>query len=181
MRREAAGHNTRVFSTCVGFLTCARLLFACGGRYESKSEGTGGALGRNRVGDSATPRGQSGSSVMGAETGGAVGLGGAGVAGSCGNGAGAMGTKVACSSCGASIGTVCRVDEFCGYGAVGACRGATASGACKKRPTLCPTQPPSGAPESTVVCGCNGSTYASACAANAAGTDIAFGGTCLER
>jgi hypothetical protein len=61
---------------------------------------------------------------------------------------------------------------FCQF-AEGACKVAGATGACVLAPASCP---PPGAGET--VCGCDGSSYTSACVAALAGVSVAHTGLC---
>lgn len=67
--------------------------------------------------------------------------------------------------CGARAGDTCTAEEYCAYQVGQLCGMADAQASCKKRPTTC-----SGAP--SPVCGCDQTTYASECEANAAGSGI---------
>ncbi len=107
---------------------------------------------------------------------------------SCAGGVAAC-TKLACKSCGGIAGVACAANEYCSYGSVGlplpgpsvTCLTPDAAGVCLKRPEVCAL----GGPVLPVaiaiapnVCGCNGQTYFNACAANSAGTDVAYYGAC---
>ena len=73
--------------------------------------------------------------------------------------------------CGGWVGPTCLPEEFCDF-AGDSCDWADASGLCQPRPTEC--LEPGGVP----VCGCDGNSYFSECAAHLAGTDRAFFGEC---
>jgi hypothetical protein len=73
--------------------------------------------------------------------------------------------------CGTRGGVSCAKDEFCQFAANTMCGAADQGGTCMKRPQACTLiyQP---------VCGCDGMTYGSACAANGAGVSVAKEGEC---
>lgn len=75
-------------------------------------------------------------------------------------------------TCGGFIGTVCADDGWCDYPADEYCGFADGSGVCRPRPADCAGEP------SGAVCGCDGTTYASACEAHRAGVDDASSGPC---
>ncbi len=73
------------------------------------------------------------------------------------------------SQCG---GETCSSDEYCNYPDDNC--GSGQSGACQRRPSLCPSQ-------SDPVCGCNGKTYQNNCIAHKRGVDIEHTGSCQSR
>ncbi|MCZ7679600.1 MAG: hypothetical protein M5U28_12895 [Sandaracinaceae bacterium] len=75
-------------------------------------------------------------------------------------------------TCGGFIGTGCGDDAWCDYAADEYCGFADGSGVCRPRPADCAGEP------SVTVCGCDGTTYASACEAHRAGVDDASSGPC---
>jgi len=77
-------------------------------------------------------------------------------------------------ACGGEAGGTCAENQFCKT-ALGACE-ANAEGVCTAIPATCPTIAPSTHP----VCGCDGQTYASACAADSAGVNVASAGECQD-
>jgi len=68
--------------------------------------------------------------------------------------------------------SACAADEYCVF-APGLCGRGPVAGTCELRPTSCP---PAHAP----VCGCDGQVHDGACAARAAGVDLAVMGGCQE-
>lgn len=68
----------------------------------------------------------------------------------------------------------CASDEYCDYG-FGYCGGDDTLGTCTKRPTTCASATPQR------LCGCDGQFYASACGAEAAGTDVSNSTGCLPQ
>ncbi len=72
--------------------------------------------------------------------------------------------------CGGFDGRECGSGEFCDYDSR-ACGGDDGTGVCRPRTHDCPGG-------GMQVCGCDGTTYESACLANAAGTDAAYEGAC---
>jgi len=75
-------------------------------------------------------------------------------------------------SCGGFVGAVCASDEWCDTDeSIGVCGGVEQAGTCMKRPMACDFL-------YDPVCGCNGKTYGNACAAQLAGVDFAYKGTC---
>jgi hypothetical protein len=83
-------------------------------------------------------------------------------------------TLMACPepvACGARAGDTCSDDEYCAYEEGALCGQADATAICKPRPELCPDiyDP---------VCGCDGVTYSSSCAAARAGVGYFNRGTC---
>lgn len=75
------------------------------------------------------------------------------------------------TTCGGRGGGVCAADEWCDYDGPVPCGAADGTGVCRARPANC-------AP-GTTVCGCDGVAYASACAAEQAGTDVTDTLACL--
>jgi hypothetical protein len=76
-------------------------------------------------------------------------------------------------SCGGKAGTACPTGMWCSY-ADGTCNNPDAAGTCRKREALpCPGPMPGSA-----VCGCDGTTYGSACEAHSSSQSIAYTGTC---
>jgi hypothetical protein len=93
----------------------------------------------------------------------------------------ASGVEVAydgeCSSrrvCGGRGGFACLPGEYCDFPDAAACGVGDVRGFCEPVPLACPTG------GDDPVCGCDGVTYASACAAAAAGVDVATPGACVE-
>ncbi len=82
-------------------------------------------------------------------------------------------TKKACEvkACGARAGDTCSDTEYCAYTAGDYCGGADATASCQPRPEVCDAI-------YAPVCGCNGKTYASDCAAASAGTGVMSEGEC---
>lgn len=74
-------------------------------------------------------------------------------------------------ACGARLGDTCGQDEFCAYTPEDICGRADANGTCQPRPEACTAiyDP---------VCGCDGQTYGSACAANEARVSVDYVGEC---
>jgi hypothetical protein len=73
------------------------------------------------------------------------------------------------ATCGGIAGTLCAADEWCDYGN-DYCGGEDGLGVCRTRPDVCS--------DGSVVCGCDGKTYASACLAQMQGFDVNAFGTC---
>jgi hypothetical protein len=122
-----------------------------------------------------------GASTGGGSTGGSGGGSGGGTAGggstgggSAGGGAsggGSGGGSDGGSDCGGIAGLTCSSSEFCLYTFNKTCGGNDDLGMCTSRPTSC--QPGDGS-----VCGCDGHTYSSECAANLAGVDVSESAAC---
>jgi hypothetical protein len=74
--------------------------------------------------------------------------------------------------CGGITGATCDATEYCDWGTIpNYCGGDDSTGICKKRPTTC-------VPADGIFCGCDGKTYESPCAANAAGAGVRKNGPC---
>ena len=65
----------------------------------------------------------------------------------------------------------CGNTQYCKYPAGDACGATDGPGTCTQRPQACDDL-------YSPVCGCDGLDYGNACTANAAGTDVAYDGTC---
>jgi hypothetical protein len=76
-------------------------------------------------------------------------------------------------ACGARAGDTCSVNDYCAYQPEANCGGADAESICAPRPAACDDI-------STLVCGCDGRTYANECEANHAGTGILSFGSCIQ-
>jgi hypothetical protein len=74
-------------------------------------------------------------------------------------------------ACGARAGDTCTSTQFCDFSDAAMCGYADATGVCRTRPEICTTL-------YSPVCGCNGTTYSNACAAQAAGVDVLHSGGC---
>ncbi|MFT3765891.1 MAG: Kazal-type serine protease inhibitor domain-containing protein [Minicystis sp.] len=74
-------------------------------------------------------------------------------------------------ACGGPAGTKCPSGTYCHY-SDGVCGAGSASGTCEAVPDSCVNATPS------AVCGCDGKTYSSACAAQAAGVSLNSTGAC---
>jgi hypothetical protein len=75
-------------------------------------------------------------------------------------------------TCGGFTGEVCDATEYCDWGAIpNFCGGDDGMGICKKRPITC-------VPADGIFCACDGKTYESPCAANAAGWGVRKNGPC---
>ena len=84
----------------------------------------------------------------------------------------AVAAEGACKvACGGPAHTKCAAGTFCRFGD-GSCGTAEAVGECEPIPGSCATAP------SAPVCGCDGKTYPSRCAADAAGVSVIAAGTC---
>ena len=73
--------------------------------------------------------------------------------------------------CGGLAGTGCGSGQFCKFALDARCGAGDQTGTCEPIPAVC-TQ------DFTPVCGCDGTTYSNACAANAAGVSVASPGEC---
>jgi hypothetical protein len=100
-------------------------------------------------------------------TGGVAGTGGNTQTGGKGGSPGTGGSSVS-TLCGTAP---CSSTEYCDRGGLGACLKGDVTGTCKPRPVTCLAI-------SNLVCGCDGKSYDNACAASAAGTDVATTGAC---
>lgn len=76
------------------------------------------------------------------------------------------------ASAGCRSNDACAPDEYCAFSPE-LCGKGQKAGACRPRPAVC-------AAEYDPVCGCDGNHYESACAAHAAGVDLAVMGRCRE-
>lgn len=76
-------------------------------------------------------------------------------------------------SCSDPSGAECAAGTFCSFALDAACGAADEEGTCEPIPAVC-TQ------DFTPVCGCDGMTYANACAANSASVSVASPGECLD-
>ncbi|MDX2052407.1 MAG: Kazal-type serine protease inhibitor domain-containing protein [Polyangiaceae bacterium] len=92
-------------------------------------------------------------------------------------------TEIGCPTriCGGIAGAACLADEYCDFDVNTPCTTPDAAGTCKKRPQVCALGGPAVPAAIAIpagVCGCDGMTYFSECAANGAGTDIVGFGVC---
>lgn len=76
-------------------------------------------------------------------------------------------------ACGGFAGDTCQKDEYCAYEEGASCGWADAQATCKPRPDAC-------AELYDPVCGCDGETHSSACAAASQGTGVLHEGECEE-
>lgn len=74
-------------------------------------------------------------------------------------------------TCGGFAGFACPDGFWCDYPSAAMCGAGDQSGSCSPRPGSC-------ARIDHPVCGCNGTTYPNACAANLTGTDVSHDGAC---
>jgi hypothetical protein len=74
--------------------------------------------------------------------------------------------------CGGKAGIPCAPGQFCAFDPPGSCGNADGGGTCTPDPGGCTADCPG-------VCGCDGKLYCNTCGANAAGTDVAAGNSCL--
>lgn len=79
--------------------------------------------------------------------------------------------------CGGIAGIACGDGHYCQY-LEGTCGAADQSGTCLPQPTDCTTGGEGGVEANSPVCGCDNTTYASSCAAAAAGVSVASHGDC---
>lgn len=143
------------------FLVVA-VLVGCGD--DGNPGGSGGGGGAPQAGSNAGGSTGDGGSVATGGNGGSIGTGGEGGEASTGGaGGGSIGNV-----CGGIADVMCASDAFCDYPS-DECGGDDRQGECAPRPTDCPA-----VDEPT--CGCDGSIYGNACAANAAGVDVSVGG-----
>lgn len=137
-------------------IATALALAACGGSVETTTGGAGGA--------SSSSGSANGGSAASTGTVGSTGSTGVATSSTASSGAGGG------SPCGGFGGLTCAADEFCNY-FDNYCGGNDGSGVCEKRPMGCPKN-------LDPVCACDGMIYDNACAANAAGVDVAISGNC---
>lgn len=72
-----------------------------------------------------------------------------------------------------TVASPCGRGAFCDY-SPDSCGASGAEGRCRLLPEVCPSSP------CTPVCGCDGNTYCSLCAAHAAGVEVSRGGACVR-